>query len=353
MLTKKRNLISLILVMLLLLGCLIVPANVSAEEKKELKKIQFSLDWTPNTNHTGLYVAVEKGYFEEEGIEVEIQEPSEDGAEVMVAAGHAQLGVSFQDFTAAAWAKDEPMPFTAIAAIINHNTSGLVSLKEKGIESPGKLPGHNYASWEIPTELAIMKNIVEKDGGKWEDVEIIPQTVTDAVSALKTDVDSIWIYYAWDGIALELAELETNYLDFAKLNPIFDYYSPIIIANNDFLKEEPELAKAFMRATQKGYEFAMENPEEAAKILCEAVPELDEEMVLKSQEWLAEQYQADGFSWGLIEPERWNQFYAWLWEEELIEKEIPENFGFTNEYLDVDLDEFEKFLEEREENEEK
>lgn len=303
------------------------------DAKSDLKKITFSLDWTPNTNHTGLYVARDLGYYEEEGIEIDIQQPSEDGAETFVAAGHAQFGVSFQDFTAAAWAKDEPLPVTAVAAIINHNTSGLVSLKEKEIDSPKKLSGHNYASWEIPTEIAIMKNIVEKDGGKWDEVEVVPYTITDAVSGLQTNVDSIWIYYAWDGIALEQAKLETNFLEFAKLNPVFDYYSPIIIGNNKFLEENSDLTKAFMRATAKGYQYAMENPEKAAEILVKAVPELDPEMVKASQIWLKDHYQADAPAWGVIEAKRWNDFYAWLWEEKLIDSEIPADFGFTNEFL--------------------
>ncbi|MDO5016045.1 MAG: ABC transporter substrate-binding protein [Eubacteriales bacterium] len=304
-----------------------------AKTDAKLQKVTFSLDWTPNTNHTGLYVARNLGYYADEGIEIDIQQPAEDGAETLVAAGHAQFGISFQDFTSNAWAKEEPMPITAVAAIINHNTSGIVSLKEKGIESPGKLAGHNYASWETPTEIAIMKNIVEADNGKWEDVEVVPYTITDAVSGLQTNVDSLWIYYAWDGIAIEQADLDTNYLDISKLNPVFDYYSPIIIANDKFLEEQPDLAKAFMRATAKGYNYAIEHPDEAAKILCDAVPELDPELVKASQEWLKDQYQSDAPYWGYIDAERWNKFYAWLWDEKLIEYEIPADFGFTNDLV--------------------
>ena len=120
---------------------------------------------------------------------------------------------------------------------------------------------------------------------------------------------------------------------FKDITPEFDYYSPVIIANTDFLADDPDTAKAFLNAVRKGYEYAIENPDEAADILCEAVPELDPEMVKESQEWLADQYKAEVDQWGYIDPERWNAFYNWLNENGLSEKEIPENYGFTNEYL--------------------
>lgn len=88
-----------------------------------------------------------------------------------------------------------------------------------------------------------------------------------------------------------------------------------------------------MNAVKKGYEDAIEDPKEAADILCEASPELDKDLVLASQEYLKDQYIADADSWGYIDPERWNSFYNWLNENGLTETEIPENTGFSNEYL--------------------
>ena len=105
------------------------------------------------------------------------------------------------------------------------------------------------------------------------------------------------------------------------------------IANNEFLEEEPETAKKFLTALRDGYEYAIENPQEAADILCEAAPELDPELVLASQEYLKDQYKAEVSQWGYIDPERWNAFYQWLNENGLTEAEIPENAGFSNDYL--------------------
>lgn len=306
----------------------------TAQDKKELKKVTFVLDWTPNTNHTGLYVAQEKGYFAQEGLDVEIVQPPENGAVVLVASGKAQLGMSFQDSLAPAVAGSSALPVTAVAAVIQHNTSGIVSRKGEGMERPKGMEGKSYATWDMPIEKAMVQSVVEADGGDFGKVKLLPSTVTDEVSALRSkSVDAIWIFYAWAGVKMEVDGLKTDYFAFSDLNPVFDYYTPVMIAGNDFLESDPETVRGFLRAAGRGYEDAVENPAEAAKILCAAAPELDPELVGASQEYLAGQYMAEVPQWGYIDPVRWNAFYSWLNENGLSETEIPENAGFTNDYL--------------------
>ena len=333
----KKRIITLTIAASLILS-LVACQNTSHTDEgtnnKDLEKVTFVLDWTPNTNHTGLYVAIAKGYFEEEGLAVDIQQPPEDGAEVLVASGKAQFGVSFQDTMAPALAGDNPLPITAVAGIIQHNTSGIISRKGEGMETPKGMTGHTYATWNGPIELATLQQVVEADGGDYSKIKLIPSMVTDEVSALKSkQVDSIWIFYAWAGVKTELENVETDYFAFADIDQVFDYYTPVIIAGNKFLEEKPEVAKAFLAALTKGYEFAMQNPEDAARILCEATPELDEKLALASQKYLADKYQAEAPKWGYIDAERWNRFYDWLNEKELVETELPDNIGFTNDYL--------------------
>nr|WP_330407451.1 ABC transporter substrate-binding protein [Blautia argi] len=253
---KKKWLAAALCVTMLavLTGCKSSSQAAGTEDNKESKeeKLTFVLDWTPNTNHTGLYVAEEKGYFKEEGLDVEIVQPPEDGADALVASGKAQLGISFQDTMAPGVTGENALPNTAIAAVVQHNTSGIISRKGEGMDSPKGLEGKKYATWDAPIEKAMMKNVVEGDGGDFSKVELIPSTVTDEVSALKTkSVDAIWVFYAWGGVATEVAKLDTDYFAFKDLNPVFDYYTPVIIANNDFLKENPDAAKAFLRAVKK------------------------------------------------------------------------------------------------------
>ena len=327
-------LLAVMLVIGMLTGCGATENTTESADKKDLEKITFVLDWTPNTNHTGLYVAQKLGYFEEAGLEVEIVQPPEDGAVVLVASGKAQFGVSFQDSLAPAFVEGEVIPVTAVASVIQHNTSGIISRAGEGMDTPKGMEGHSYATWNGSIELATIQKVMEADGGDYSKLELIPSTVTDEVSALKTNsVDSIWIFYGWAGVKTELEDLATDYFAFADIDPVFDYYTPIIVAGNQFLEENPETAKAFLSAVSKGYEFAMENPEEAAEILCAAAPELDKELVVASQKYLADQYKADAPYWGYLDADRWNNFYQWVNDNELVEGKVMLDSGFTNEYL--------------------
>lgn len=309
--------------------------DAAKAEEKDLTKITFVLDWTPNTNHTGLYVAEEKGYFEEAGLDVEIVQPPEDGAEVLVGSGKAQFGVSFQDSMMPAIVGEDALPIEAVATILQHNTSGIISRKGEGMDTPKGLEGKKYATWDLDLEKATIKQVVEADGGDFSKVELIPSTVTDEVSALKSkSVDAIWVFYGWAGIATEVAGLETDYFAFSDIDPVFDFYTPVIIGNQDWMKENPDTTKAFLSAMKKGYEFAIEDPEGAAEILCKAAPELDPELVQASQEYMKDQYKSEVEQWGYIDPARWNAFYNWVNENGLSETEIPENTGFNNDYLE-------------------
>lgn len=317
----------------ILILCLILVLVVSCGKSKSNQKIKIVLDWVPNTNHTGLYVAKDLGYFKEEGLDVEIVQPPEGSTTALIGAGGAEFGISFQDTLAKSFAKESPVPVTAVAAILQHNTSGIISLKEKGIDSPKKLEGKKYATWEDNIEQAILKKLVTDDKGDFSKVKLIPYTITDVVTGLKTNVDAVWVYYAWDGIATERAGLQTNFLKIRDYGEELDYYSPVIIANNDFLKKNPEIAKKVLKAIKKGYEYAMKNPEESAKILVKNSPELDINLVTASQKWISKEYQSDAKEWGIIDGNRWNRFYEWLYKNKAVEREIPKNFGYGNEYL--------------------
>lgn len=330
-----KKILSIILACALVLtvaaGC---GAQQASEGSKEKTKITFVLDWTPNTNHTGLYVAQEKGYFSDAGLEVEIVQPPEDGAEMLVGSGKAQFGVSFQDSMLPAVAGDGKMPVEAVAALIQHNTSGIISLKGKGMDRPKGMEGKKYATWDLPIEKATLKQVVERDGGDFSKVELIPSTVTDEVSALQSgSVDAIWIFYGWAGIATENAGLETDYFAFKDIDPVFDYYTPVVIGNSDWTKANPDAAKAFLSALKKGYEFAIDSPEEAADLLLKNAPELDKNLVVASQKYLSKEYISDAEKWGVIDPARWNAFYNWINDNSLFTEKIPENTGFTNEYI--------------------
>ena len=211
-------------------------------------------------------------------------------------------------------------------------TSGIISMKDKGITSPAEMAGHTYATWELPIEQGMIEHCVEADGGDFSKVEMIPSTVTDEVTALSTDqVDSIWIYWAWAGEKCKLAGLDTNYFAFADIDPVFDFYTPVIIANNGVIEDDAEMVQAFMDATRRGYEDCIADPKGTAEVLLRAAPELEEELVVASQTYLAEQYQADVETWGEIDQKRWDAFFEWVSDQGFADP-IEPGAGMTDKF---------------------
>lgn len=330
----KRRIICILTALILLIG--VFACFTGCQKESELTEVTICLDWTPNTNHTGMYVALANGYYKDAGLDVTIVQPSESTSSLMVAAGQVEFGIEAQDTMAAALIGDEPLGIVAVAAILQHNTSCLMSLKEDNISTPKDLQGKTYATWDSPIELATIQEMVEKDGGDYSKVKLVPNVFTDEAGALSADqTDALWVFYAWGGIYAEQSDTEVNFMDIIDFGPEFDYYTPVIISSNKYLEENPETAKAFLSATKKGYEFAAENPDEAAEILLEQVPEVGSEDFIKaSQNWISAEYVKDADSWGKIDAERWNTFYNWLNENVELEGKLKENVGFTNDYLE-------------------
>lgn len=316
---------------LILVATLLLTMFVGCDSKKELEKVIITLDWTPNTNHTGLYVAKENGYFEDMGIEVEIIQPSSGTAEQLVATGKAQFGISYQE--SVTLARLEEVPVVSIAAIIQHNTSGFASLSEKGILTPKDFEGKKYGGWGSPIENAMIQALVEADGGDFSKVDILTSGAADFFASSEGDIDFAWVFEGWTNIEAKLKGIDINYIDLGKADSNLDYYTPVIITNEDLIENNPELVKNFMEAVSKGYELAIDNPEDAGNILLKHAPELDAELVLESQKFLAGKYQDDSSQWGLQKKSVWENYMNWLLERDLISNSIDVDKAFTNEFL--------------------
>ncbi len=294
-------------------------------------KISVTLDWTPNTNHTGLYIAKELGYFAEEGLEVEILQPGQGITDQIVATGKSQFGVSYQENVIRA--RSEDIPLVSIAAVIQHNTSGFAFLKDSGIKSVKDFEDKRYGSWDSPSELAILKNVMDVHGADFSKVKVI-SGIYDFFSTIGKDADFEWIYYGWDGVYAEGRGIDMDYIPLNELNPIFDYYTPVIISSEAYLRDNPEITAKFMRAVKRGYEYCINEPGKAADIMLEQVPELNEKQVRASLDYLAQQYQADAAYWGYQSDKVWQDFAGWMADEELITKPIEIEKAFTNQYLE-------------------
>lgn len=306
-------------------------------EPKTLKKITFCLDWTPNTHHSGIYVAQAKGFYEEAGFEVEIVQPPENGAEIMCSTGQAQFAIASQDTLVNDWTQDSPLGITAVAAITQHNTLGILSRKGDGIDTPKGLTNKNYSTWGLPIECTVLENIVERDGGDFSKVNLLANDITNEVEALaEKKTDAIWAFEGLGKTKADVNNIAVDFFRFRDYDSVLDYYSLVIVANDKFLREMPDIAKEFMKATSKGYEYAANYPEDAAKILIEGdttgTLKGEEAFVNQSQKFESAHYINDAKNWGFIDEMRWNKFYTWLYNNGLCEKDLT-NFGFTNEYL--------------------
>jgi ABC-type nitrate/sulfonate/bicarbonate transport system substrate-binding protein len=326
----KKGIIAVVLLsslLLLMIGC----GAKETAQKQELKKITVLLDWTPNTNHTGVYVAQKRGYYKEQGLDVEIVQPSEGGAAQLVAAGQAEFGFSYQEEVTIA--RTTGVPVKALAAVIQHNTSGFASPTEKGIKTPGDFEGKKYGGWGSPAEEAMIKALMSQENADFKKVEIINIGTADFFTSIKKDVDFAWIFWGWTGIEAEQKGITLNFIQLKDYSDALDFYTPLLIASDDTVKNNPALVTAFMKATAKGYADCISSPGEAGQVLMDSVPELNKDLVLASQEYLAKEYKGDAPVWGQMTELRWQKYADWMYSQELIDKPLDSQQAFTNEFL--------------------
>ncbi len=299
--------------------------------KDQLEKVTMVLDWTPNTNHTGLYVAQAQGFFEEQGLDVDIIQPGDAGADQLVASGKADFGISYQE--GITLARTQGVPIVSIAAIIQHNTSGFAAPKEKGIASPKDFEGKTYGGWGSPIEKAVIETIMKADGGDVEKMAIINAGDADFFTMTEKDVDFAWIYYGWTGVEAELRGKDIDMIYLTDYSEKLDYYTPVLSTNEKMIDEKSDIVKKMVAAVAKGYEYAIENPEDAANILLVAAPDLSQDLVINSQKWLADKYQDDAEQWGVQKLDVWKNYADWMTENGVLEGDFDPEQAFTNEFL--------------------
>lgn len=333
---RKLNLAILLMIILALVACNQEVENDNGSEattgdSNEQLEATLILDWVPNTNHTGIYVAKDQGYFEEEGLDLTIVEPAMEGALQLVAAEKADFGIASQ--TSVTIARSQEIPVVSIAAVIQEHTSGFASPVEKNITSPEDFEGKTYGGWGGAEEEAILKSVLNSHNVEPSTVNNVIVGTADFFTNTKRDIDFQWIFYGWTGIEAEVRGEDINMMFLKDIDPVLNYYSPVIFSNNSVIEEKPELVEKFMKAVSRGYQFAIENPEEAAEILIAVTPETNPELIRASQQWLSERYQGDVEKWGFQKEEIWNSFSAWMLDAGLIETEVKTEDAMTNKFL--------------------
>ncbi len=322
----RRLLLPLVLGLTLMLGS----AGFAAGPPVRIKVL---LDWVPNTNHTGVYAAKELGYYRQDGLEAEIIQPAESDSAALVAAGKAEFGFSYQEQVTYARTADNPLPIKAVAAVIQHNTSGFAAPAAQKIKTPRDFEGKVYGGWGAPMEETMLRALMKKYGADFKKVRMVNIGSADFFASVQKDVDFSWIFYGWDGVAAELQGFPINFIRLRDLEPGLDYYTPVLIASEATLEKRPELVKRFLRATARGYRYAIDHSEPAAKILLKHAPEIDPALAVASQKYLSREYIDDAKRWGEMKLATWIGYAGWMSENGLLSRKLNAKEAFTNEFL--------------------
>lgn len=327
-----KKFILILVVILVLIGLVYYSSKIQKPKNKSAQKITVLLDWFPNTNHTGIYVAKDQNYFDNAGLDVEIIQPAEGDNLQVLASGKADFAVSSQE--AVTLARAEDLPVVSIAAIIQHNTSAFASLEKSNIKTVKDFEGKRYGGWGSPIEEAVLKAVMQDAKADYSKVKNVTIGTTDFFTSISKDSDFQWIFYGWDGIEAKRRGIKLNTIMLKNLNPVLDYYTPVLVASEKNIKENKDTVKKFITAVQKGYDFAIQNPNESANILIKMAPELNADLVKESQKYLSTEYKSDAPKWGHQKEEVWNNYISWLNDRKLLKKNIYGKLAFTNEFLE-------------------
>jgi len=307
---KVQLLLIIFLGIIFVIGIYFVRNKPLGQKAKSERLTPFTvvLDWTPNTNHTGMYVALAKDWYKDEGLDVKIL-PYATGAsaEVLLTSGKADVGVGSTESVVASVASGNPV--VSIAAIVQHNTSGFMARTDSGIKTPKDLDNKLYGGFGTPIESAILQKIITTAGGTgaYKTVNI---DVAAMQALISKQIDFFWVFEGWEVVQARKLGLDVVYFPSLKYG-IPDYYTPVLIASPTEIKQKPELLTKFMRATKKGYQYAIEHPKEAASILIAQTPKdtfPDKDFVVASQEFLSAHYVDKGRTWGLQEQKAWYDY---------------------------------------------
>ena len=296
------------------------------------QKVTLTLDWYPNADHAGVYVAQERGLFEEAGLDVEIRQPSDPAAVLqLVAAGRSEFGVSYETEVTAATARD--VPVTSVMAIMQEPLNSIISLEEANIESPEDLAGKKvgYAGQTFGT--AVIDTVLREAGEDPASVEKVNVGYDLRPALTSKRVDAIVDAY-WNIEAVELAQegFETDVIKLPDVG-VPNYNELVVATGDDYARQNPETVRKFVGAMVEGHRMAAEDPGAARDALLAANEELDPEVAKETLELTVPIFADDEGRVGYQDPEEWQAYVDWAVENEVLPRPVQVDEAMTNEYL--------------------
>jgi ABC-type nitrate/sulfonate/bicarbonate transport system substrate-binding protein len=304
--------------------------------------VRLALDWTPNTDHTGFYVAQANGWYAQAGVDLRILPYAGTTPEALMTAGQAECGISFQDaltFAAAAGA-----PVVSVMAILQRTASAIGVLQSSDIQRPADLDGKIYAGFGYPNEEPTLKAVIQADGGTGTFQTVtLDSAAYEALYAKRADFTIV--FTAWEGVEADLRGIPLRYFHFSDYG-FPEFYQVVLACDQRWLAREPDLARAFVAATVRGFEVAADDPDRAAQLLVQQNPgafEADPQLPLASQRFLADGgYLSDEAGQvGVQTLDRWTAYSSFLYDQGLLTGPdgkplaAPPDYSalFTNAYL--------------------
>ena len=332
---NKKFLIFGIIILVLVIGAFYFFKNSGTPNDTESPtKISVALDWLPYAMHSGLYVAKERGYFVDEGLDVDIHAPA-DAATILqtVAQGRDNFGLNYEPDVLLA--RSEGLPVVSVAALTQHSLAALMTLEESGLKRPRDLKGKSIGHSGVPLERLLYDAILKNDGVAKgiEDVQFTNVGYDALTGLLAGQLDAASVYYTNQPVIAENQGRKVNIMKVTDYG-VPDYYDLVIVTNEDMIKNNPEIVERFLRAVIKGYKEAVANPQEAIQLMKQSNPELDtavanKEILLEAPVWIA----SNGvFGWQ--EENKWLSFAQWMKDGGLLTKPVDARQAFTNSFIE-------------------
>ncbi len=289
---------------------------------QELTAVTLALDWYPNANHAGIYMALDRGYFTDAGLDVEVYTPSDPTTVLQtVGAGRDTFGISYQSEVLYARAQD--IPVVSVAAMVQHPLNSLMVLADSPVERPGDLRGMSVAVSGLPSDEAFIDTILEADGADIEDVEIVNVGYDLLPAVLSGRADAvIGVYWTHETI---LAEREGNPVWYFRVEEwgVPDYYELVLVTGESVAADQEDTVRALLGAMQRGYTDAISEPDVAIDLLVAASPDLDVEVEREGIDLLIPLWTENGtIPFGTQTSERWESLAAWLKERGLLAEDV-------------------------------
>lgn len=297
-------------------------------------KISLALDWYPWGNHTGIFMALANGYFEEEGLDVDVQVPADPTTALqLVATGDDDFTISYQ--ADVLYARSQGLEVQSIAALVQHPLNTIMALESSGIDDPADLEGKTVGVTGVPSDEAMLGVVLEDAGLSLDDVEVVNVGFDLMPSLLGGSVDAIiGGYYVHEAILAEQQGKPVVAMN-VQDHGVPDYYELLMVTGDAFAAEHPDAVDGFIRALQRGYEAAAADPTAAVDALMAAYPETAEEVERQGISLIVPLWTDDGsVAWGTQTEERWQSYHDWLRETGLLEKDVDVNDAFTNEFVE-------------------